>query len=65
MKHFLIYTNRLKDENGEITNRITDYLRAGGHKAMVVTGENGLLPDYTILPEDACCMLVLGTSQMP
>ena len=24
MKHFLIYTNRLKDENGEITNKITN-----------------------------------------
>ena len=60
MKHFLIYTNRLKDEKGEITNRITEYLLTRGHKATVVTGENGLLPDYEKLPEDACCMLVLG-----
>ena len=60
MKHFLIYINRLKDENGEITNRIIDYLLKRGHKATVVTGENGLLPDFEKLPEDACCMLVLG-----
>lgn len=60
MKHFLIYINRLKDENGEITNRITDYLLARGHKATVVTGESGLLPEFEKLPEDACCMLVLG-----
>ena len=54
MKHFLIYTNRLKDENGEITNKITKYLLARGHKATVITGENGLLPDYAMLPQDAC-----------
>lgn len=60
MKHFLIYTNRLKDEKGEITNKIIEYLLAGGHKATVITGENGLLPDYERLLQDACCMLVLG-----
>ena len=60
MKHYLIYTNRLKDENGAITNKITEYLLARGHRATVITGENGLLPEYEILPKDACCMLVLG-----
>lgn len=60
MKHFLIYTNRHKDADGEITERIIQYLTKQGHKCTEVTDEQGKLIFQEDFPEDACCMLVLG-----
>ncbi len=59
-KHFLIYTNYHKDIDGEITKRILKYLTQCGHKATEVTDKEGNLIIQGDLPEDACCMLVLG-----
>ncbi len=59
MKHFLIYTNYHKDPNGEITNKIMQYLTEKGQKCTLVTAEDGgLWKDK--LSEDAYCMLVIG-----
>lgn len=60
MKHFLIYTNHLKDEKGEITNRITRYLESKGHKGTLITGLDGTIGEMNEMPADVCCMLVLG-----
>ncbi len=59
-KHFLIYTNYHKDTDGEITKRILQYLTKLGHKVTEVTDREGKLISREKLPEDVCCMLVLG-----
>ncbi len=60
MKHFLIYTNHQKDEKGRITKQIKEYLEDGGHKATLITRQDGTVLDREELPKDAYCMLVLG-----
>lgn len=60
MKQFLIYTNHLKDEKGEITNRIIRHLESKGHRGTLVTGPDGTVSEMSEISEDACCMLVLG-----
>lgn len=59
MKHFLIYTNHHKDPKWETTGRIQKYLEEKGQKCTVLTGPDGSMPEGD-LPEDACCMIVLG-----
>lgn len=60
MKHFLIYVNQHKDPQGEMTNRIMDYLTARGQKATIIAGREGWLSEEENIPEDAYCMIVLG-----
>lgn len=60
MKHFLIYTNFHKDEQGDMTDRITKYLVAKGQKATCVTRPDGTVMPAEDIPMDAFCMLVLG-----
>lgn len=64
MKHFLIYTNRNKDRNLEMTERIRSYLEEKGQKVSVRVKE----ADWKVrsceeaeeITADADCMLVLG-----
>ena len=64
MKHFLIYTNRLKDKNLATTKRICDYLESKGQRATVKAdgdsnrGNTDEIP--TDIPRDVDCMIVLG-----
>ncbi len=60
MKHFLIYTNHHKDPKRETTYRIKAYLEEKGQKCTIITGEDGTVPEEENIPEDACCMIVLG-----
>ena len=60
MKHFLIYTNFHKDEQGEVTECITKYLESKGQKVTRVTGPDGRVMPAEKIPVDAFCMLVLG-----
>ena len=60
MKHFLIYTNQHKDLNGELTEKIVNYLENKGQKATRMTGEDGAIPSEEDIPTEAYCMLVLG-----
>ncbi len=64
MKHFLIYTNRNKDYNLEMTNRIKAYLEERGQKVSIKVKE----PDWKSrskeesegIAQDVDCMIVLG-----
>lgn len=64
MKHFLIYTNRLKDRDLATTKRIYDYLAAKGQRATVkADGDSNLGNTDEIpadIPQDVDCMIVLG-----
>lgn len=60
MKHFLIYTNHLKDEKGKTTGKIMKYLASKGHKGTLITKPDGTVMGQDEIPKDACCMLVLG-----
>ncbi len=60
MKHFLIYTNYHKDLNGELTNRMIQYLTKQGQKCTMVTGEEDYVLPEEEFPKDAYCMLVIG-----
>lgn len=60
MKHFLIYTNHLKDEKGKTTKKILEYLESKGHKGTLITRPDRTVMKLDEMPEDACCMLVLG-----
>lgn len=60
MKHFLIYTNFHKDEQSDVTDRITKYLEAKGQKVTRVTRPDGTVMPADDIPLDAFCMLVLG-----
>lgn len=69
MKHFLIYTNRHKDEGLAVTRRICDYLESKGMRASVrvdvrrwqeegeASSHDNVLEN---IPEDVDCMIVLG-----
>ncbi len=68
MKHFVIYTNLHKDRDLTVTNRIREYLEAGGRRCSIrLMGPDGLMQDETdtvkaepFVPEEAECMIVLG-----
>ena len=64
MKHFLIYTNRLKDKNMEMTQRVCDYLKAKGQRFTVIAeGDRNIGNTDEIpadIPLDVDCMIVLG-----
>lgn len=60
MKHFLIYTNFHKDEQGEVTSKLKEYLEAKGQKVTCVTRSDGMVMPAEEIPADAFCMLVLG-----
>lgn len=68
MKHFLIYTNRHKDQQLETTRRICSYLESRGQRATVRTNEGDwkerIVKDTDDIPEDIPkdidCMIVLG-----
>lgn len=68
MKHFLIYTNRHKDQQLETTGRICSYLESRGQRATVRTNEGDwkerIVKDTDDIPEDIPkdidCMIVLG-----
>jgi len=64
MKHFLIYTNRLKDKDLSTTKRICDYLEIKGQRVTVKAdgdcrlGNTDEIP--ADIPMDVDCMIVLG-----
>jgi len=68
MKHFLIYTNRLKDKNLTTTNRIRSFLELKGQRVTIKadgddwkeksTADTDDIPED--VPQDADCMIVLG-----
>lgn len=68
MKHFLIYTNKIKDRNLQTTKRICDFLRLKGQRATVRVDEGDwkerVAADTDDIPEDipgdVDCMIVLG-----
>jgi NAD+ kinase len=68
MKHFLIYTNRNKDQGMEVTNRIKVYLEERGQRATIMVKKPGWQfhqeKDADVagdgIPKDADCMIVLG-----
>lgn len=53
MKHFCIYTNRHKDKDLQVTDKIRLFLEQKGMQCVVRFQKEGL-------PEDADCILVLG-----
>lgn len=64
MKHFLIYTNRLKDKNLATTKRICEYLEGQGQRTTVkADGDSNIGNTDEIpgdIPADVDCMIVLG-----
>ena len=68
MKHFLIYTNRRKDNNLEMTNRIRSFLELKGQRVSVKADGDDWKEKSTAntdeipadVPKDADCMIVLG-----
>lgn len=67
MNHFLIYTNRHKDQDLEVTNRIRDYLESHGRRVTLHIKETAWEADTTEMseeakkiPRDVDCMIVLG-----
>lgn len=64
MKHFLIYTNRNKDQNLETTNRIKDFLESKGQRVTVRVKEadwkSRTREDFEDIASDVNCMIVLG-----
>lgn len=66
MKHFLVYTNRHKDRDLAVTNRIVSYLTEKGQSVRVMAdGEldfsGQVIPrSNSDFPQDVDCMLVLG-----
>ena len=54
MKHFCVYTNRHKDKDLAMTNRICAFLKENG-KECTVKSES-----FEQMPKDADCILVLG-----
>ncbi len=68
MKHFLIYTNKMKDRDLQTARRIRDFLQLKGQRATVRVNEGDwkdrVAADTDEIPEDipgdADCMIVLG-----
>lgn len=67
MKHFLIYTNKNKDQDLISTYRIKSYLECKGQKVTLMIKEKDWTADTTELseeakniPKDVDCMIVLG-----
>lgn len=64
MKHFLIYTNRNKDKDLAVTDRIRCYLEQNGQKATVWVKSADWMEKATLeeeeVPGDIACMIVLG-----
>lgn len=66
MKSFYIITNRMKDADGEITNRIMMYLYERGIKCSCqnpeenVAGTSYRYTNADLVPEDVDCIIVLG-----
>lgn len=65
MKRFLIYVNRYKDRNLATAQRICDFLRQKGRRAVLkaVGGEGWtreVSEDENDIPEDTDCVIVLG-----
>ena len=63
MKHFIIITNRTKDKDLQVTNRIRDYLTAHGAECIVeeeLPEEGSGYTEAGCVPEDTECAIVLG-----
>lgn len=64
MKHFLIYTNRNKDQNLETTNRIKDFLEQKGQQVTVwvkdADWKSTNQEENREIAPDVGCMIVLG-----
>lgn len=64
MKHFLIYTNKNKDRNLEITNRIKDYLENKKQRVSLLVKDAdwkfGNREEPEEISQDVSCMIVLG-----
>ncbi len=64
MKHFLIYTNKNKDQNLEITNRIKDYLESKGQRVSLrvkdADWKSRNQEESEEIAPDVNCMIVLG-----
>ena len=65
MKHYLIYTNKLKDSNLETTKRIQDFLEKNGQAVTVLAEQSAELDQLAFdkaksTMGDVHCMLVLG-----
>lgn len=65
MDKFCIITNRDKDENMEITQRIVEYMKKNKKECIVLkglepVGHNHRFTDISLLSEDTECVIVLG-----
>ena len=64
MKHFLIYTNRLKDKDLATTKRICEYLESQGQQTTVKADGDSNIGNTDEIPADipanVDCMIVLG-----
>ncbi len=63
MKHFIIITNRTKDKDLQVTNRIRDYLTSHGAECIVeeeLPKEGSGYTEAGGVPEDTECAIVLG-----
>ena len=63
MKNFIIITNRTKDKELQVTNRIRDYLTAHGAECIVeeeLPEEGSGYTEAGCVPENTECAIVLG-----
>lgn len=67
MKHFLIYSNKYKDRNLSITNRIVTHLQTRGQRVTLElkeadwkSGAGEESEEAKSIPQDVDCMIVLG-----
>ncbi len=63
MKRFCIITNREKDTNLEITNKIIEYLKSNKMEVFLAEEQdtqNGYYTDATTIPRNTECAIVLG-----
>lgn len=64
MKHFLIYTNKNKDKDLDITNRIKNYLESNGQRVSLRIKDADWKArnqeEAEELPSEVSCMIVLG-----
>lgn len=64
MKHFLIATNYIKDENLFLTSKVEQYIEKNGGSSLKITGEQGnfaqQIPENTDSGESFDCIIALG-----
>ncbi len=64
MDKFCLITNRSKDENFEVTNKVVKYLEENNRECMLLECQDGvcsgLYTDISTIPKDTDCIIVLG-----